>query len=89
MNPSLVRLLSPRFLLALVFLLFQLYLLVEPLQNALAIPVHIGLSMLSVFAWMPCGSQPRHRVIDALMLAASAAVLAYYLVELPRLSDRM
>jgi TRAP transporter 4TM/12TM fusion protein len=83
------RLLTPRFLLALAFLLFQLYLLVEPVQNAIAVPVHIGLSLLSVFAWIPCGAQTRHRAIDVLLLAASAAVLAYYLVEFPRLSNRM
>ncbi|MFM8557130.1 MAG: TRAP transporter permease [Betaproteobacteria bacterium] len=89
MSAPLARLLSPRFLLALVFLLFQLYLLVEPLQQAITLPVHIGLSLLAVFAWVPAGSQRWHRLIDGLLLAASAAVLAYYLIELPRLSDRM
>ena len=83
------RLAHPRFILALVFLLFQLYLLYEPLQQEITVPVHIGLSLLAIFAWVPAGERPWHRVVDWLLLGASAAVLGYYLAELPRLSDRM
>ena len=61
----------------------------SPLQQAITIPVHIGLSLLAVFAWVPAGSRVVHRWFDGLMLAASASILAYYLIELPRLSDRM
>ena len=82
------RLAHPRFILALVFLLFQLYLLYEPLQQEITVPVHIGLSLLAIFAWVPAGERPWHRVVDWLLLGASAAVLGYYLAELPRLYRR-
>jgi TRAP transporter 4TM/12TM fusion protein len=88
-SPTLARLASPRFLLALAFLLFQLYLLYHPLQQAVTLPVHIGLSLLAVFAWVPAGTRWVHRMFDAVLLAASASILAYYLIEMPRLSDRM
>ena len=89
MHPAAARLIQPRFLLALGFLLFQLYLLIDPLQQEISLPVHIALSLIAVFIWMPADAGPRSRWIDALLILASVAILAYYLIELRRLSDRM
>lgn len=89
MNASLAQLLRPRFVLALGFLVFQLYLLFDPLQQEISVPVHIGLSLLAVFVWIPAGPSHRSRAVDAVLIIAALAILAYYLIELPRLSDRM
>ncbi len=89
LTSSALRLFQPRFLLALGFVLFQLYLLYDPLQQEISLPVHIGLSLLAVFIWMPAGGSLRARLADAALILASLGILAYYLTELSRLSDRM
>jgi TRAP transporter 4TM/12TM fusion protein len=78
------RLLSPRWLLAAAWLAFQLYLLYDPLPLQIARPVHICAALGIVFLF-----RTKNRLLDATLLAASAAVLAYYLWHWQRLYERM
>lgn len=86
--PILRRLVSLRFVLAMAFLGFQLFIVYQPLDVEVTRPVHIVLSLATIFLWSS-GRASTRRVVDALLLAGTMAVLAYYLLELPRLSDRM
>jgi len=79
-----MRLLSPRWLVAAAWLAFQLYLLYDPLPLQIARPVHICSALAVVFLF-----HRRNAVLDALMLAATAAVLGYYLWAWQRLYERM
>jgi TRAP transporter 4TM/12TM fusion protein len=78
------RLLSPRWLVAAAWLAFQLYLLYDPLPLQIARPVHICLALATVFFF-----HPRTRLLDGVLLAATAAILAYYLFSWQRLYERM
>jgi TRAP transporter 4TM/12TM fusion protein len=78
------RLVSPRWLVAAAWLAFQLYLLYDPLPLQIARPVHICSALAVVFLF-----HRRNAVLDAVMLAASAAVLGYYLWAWKRLYERM
>jgi len=79
-----LRLLSPRWLIAAAWLVFQLYLLYDPLPLQIARPVHICAALATVFLF-----RTRNRFIDWALLAATAAVLAYYLWSWTRLYERM
>jgi len=78
------RLLSPRWLVAAAWLAFQLYLLYDPLPLQIARPLHICAALATVFLF-----RTRNRFIDWALLAATAAVLAYYLWSWQRLYERM
>lgn len=78
------RLLSPRWLIAAAWLVFQLYLLYDPLPLQIARPVHICAALATVFLF-----RTRNRFVDRALLAATAAVLAYYLWSWTRLYERM
>jgi len=81
---------SPRYIIALVWLAFQLYLLYDHLPLQIARPVHICLAIATVFLWQPLAAGALwRRIADWLLLAATFAVLAYYLVEFDRLYTRM
>jgi len=81
---ALPRLLTPRWLVAAAWVAFQLYLLWEPLPLEIARPVHICLALATVFFW-----KQRNRILDWALLAASAAVLAYYVSDWRRFNERM
>jgi TRAP transporter 4TM/12TM fusion protein len=86
------RVLAPRWLVAAAWLGFQLYLLWEPLPLQIARPAHICLALATVFLWWPLrtGESARWRaVLDWALVAATAAVLGYYLAEFDRLHTRM
>jgi TRAP transporter 4TM/12TM fusion protein len=86
------RLLSPRWLAAFAWLVFQLYILWEPVPLQIARPTHICFALATVFLWWPLrkGEGARWRAaLDWLLLAATAAVLAYYLADFQRLYSRM
>ena len=90
--PLVRRILSPRWLVALAWLAFQLYLLWEPLPLQIARPAHIAFALATVFLWWPLrtGESGAWRaVLDWALLAATAAVLAYYLADFNRLYTRM
>jgi TRAP transporter 4TM/12TM fusion protein len=83
-NAAAARLLSPRWLIAAAWLAFQLYILWDPLPLQIARPVHICLALATVFLWRRSRS-----VIDWTLLAATGAVLVYYLWSWQRLYERM
>ena len=90
--PLLRRVLSPRWLTALLWLAFQLYLLWEPVPLQVARPTHICLALATVLFWWPLNSTGSDRwrsAVDWLLLAGTAAVLGYYLADFDRLYTRM
>lgn len=90
--PLLRRVLSPRWLVAACWLAFQLYLLWEPVPLQIARPMHVCLAVATVLLWWPLrrGEGAAWRApLDWLLLAATAAVLAYYLADFERLYTRM
>jgi len=89
-DPSpLRRALSPRWLIALAWLAFQLWLLHEPMPLQVARPLHICFAIATALLWRPLGRSVAHRTLDALLLAGTASVLAYYLWSWQRLYERM
>lgn len=87
---ALARLASPRWLTAFAWIAFQLYLLWDPLPLQIARPVHICLALATVFFWRGlAGAGAWRRILDWLLLAATAAVLAYYLADWKRFYERM
>ena len=91
-TPLARRVLSPRWLVALAWLVFQLYLLWEPVPLQIARPVHICLALATVFLWWPLRrgeGRAWRSALDWLLLAGTAAVLAYYLADFDRLYSRM
>ena len=86
------RVLSPRWLTALAWLLFQLYLLWEPVPLQIARPVHVCLALATALFWWPlrdAGAGRWRSVLDWLLLAGTAAVLGYYVADFDRLYSRM
>ena len=79
-----IRLLSPRWLVAAAWLAFQLYILYDPLPLQISRPVHICLALATVFLWRNSGP-----LMDWALLGATAAVLGYYLWAWRRLYERM
>ena len=87
---ALSRVFGLRYLVALAWLAFQLYILYDPLLLQVTRPVHICLALATVFLWHPLATGSRWRKgLDALLVAATFAVLAYYLYDMTRLSTRM
>jgi TRAP transporter 4TM/12TM fusion protein len=78
------RLLAPRWLVAAAWLVFQLYLLYDPLPLQIARPVHICLALATIFLF-----RTKNKLADAALLAATVAVLGYYLWSWQRLYERM
>jgi TRAP transporter 4TM/12TM fusion protein len=76
--------LTPRWLVAAAWVVFQLYLLREPLPLEIARPVHICAALAVVFFF-----RSRNKYVDWALLAATAAVLAYYLADWRRFNERM
>lgn len=86
----LVRLASPRWLVAFAWVAFQLYILRDPLPLQIARPVHICLALATVFLSRPIGKEGRwRRTIDWALLIGTAAVLLYYLADWKRFYERM
>lgn len=72
--------------LAVAWLLFQLFLIAFPQQPMIARPIHLGFALLVLFLTLPSA---RGRMVDGVLLLASAAVGVYFLWELPRLTSRV
>jgi TRAP transporter 4TM/12TM fusion protein len=86
------RMLSPRWLVAFAWLVFQLYLLWDPLPLQIARPAHICLALATVLLWWPLAAgrgAPWRTVVDWLLLAGTAGVLVYYVASFDRLYTRM
>lgn len=86
-------LLSPLFLIGVLFTLFQIWILIVPQQPLFERPIHLGFALVLLFLSRPfeSGRLPAMagRLVDMLAIAATLAVTAYYLLESPRLTTRM
>jgi len=85
--------LSPTFLIGIGFILFQVWILLEPQQPLFERPVHLCAALILLFLVKPLGvpSLPSwvNRGIDAILVAATCLVAVYYLTEFERLTTRM
>lgn len=85
--------LSPKFLLGVVFILFQGWILWSPQQPLFERPMHLVLALLLLFLYQPlkAGFLPRwaRGGIDAVLVLATLGVGLYYLTQFTRLSTRM
>ena len=84
---------SPVFMIGLLFTAFQIWILVEPQQPMFQRPVHLCFALVLLFLcqplkapWLP---RPLRVGIDALLIAATLGIGAYYIVEFERLTTRM
>ncbi|WP_111432045.1 TRAP transporter fused permease subunit [Rhodobacteraceae bacterium DSL-40] len=85
--------LSIAFVVGLLLIAFQLWILRYPQQPLFERPVHLVAALVLLFLYKPLsapGLSPRIRVaIDRALIAASLAILAYYLIGYERLTTRM
>lgn len=75
-----------------VFIAFQAWILYAPQQPLFERPIHLGAALILLFLYKPLGGPlPRAArvAIDLILIAASVAVTAYYLVDFDRLTSRM
>ncbi|MBV5277400.1 hypothetical protein JZU56_06375, partial [bacterium] len=80
------QVLSPRYIVALGWLVFQIFILYDPLPLQVARPLHICFAVATVFLWQPLGgSGIWRRIADWLLLIATFSVLGYYLLDFDRL----
>ncbi|MBX9463015.1 MAG: TRAP transporter fused permease subunit [Aquamicrobium sp.] len=84
---------SPVFLIGLLFIAFQMWILTTPQQPMFQRPIHLCFALVLLFLCQPlklsfltCRSA---RVIDFALIATTLAVGAYYIVEFERLTTRM
>ena len=85
--------LSPTFLIGIGFILFQVWILLEPQQPLFARPIHLCVALVLLFLCKPLNipSLPVwiNRSIDAALVLATLLVASYYLTEFERLTTRM
>ena len=75
-----------------VFIAFQAWIRYAPQQPLFERPSHLGAALILLFLYKPLGGPlPRAArvAIDLILIAASVAVTAYYLVDFDRLTSRM
>lgn len=82
-----------RFALSVVWLGFQFYIVFYPQVPMVQRPVHLVLALALVFLWKPLTARwlpaLARYAIDAVLLCAVAAILAYFLLNEERLTARM
>jgi len=85
--------LSPTFHIGIGFILFQVWILLEPQQPLFARPIHLCVALVLLFLCKPLSipSLPVwiNRSIDAALVLATLLVASYYLTEFERLTTRM
>lgn len=86
---TLQRLVRPRWLVAVGWLAFQLYILYEPLPPTAQRPVHVAFALAATFLFLPLGPGIWRRVVDWCLVAGTIAMLGYYLADFQRLYERM
>jgi len=75
--------------LALAWLVFQMYIMFEPLHPMVARPIHVFIAIVAAFLWQPLGERAWQKALEWLLILASFATLGYYLVSQTRLIERM
>jgi len=85
--------LSPTFLIGIGFILFQVWILLEPQQPLFARPIHLCVALVLLFLCKPLNipSLPVwiNRSIDAALVLATLLVASYYMTGFERLTTRM
>lgn len=74
---------------ALVWLAFQLYIILRPLDPMIQRSVHVFLAVVAAILWSPLGERGWRRLVDWLLIGAALATLGYYLQASTRLVERM
>jgi TRAP transporter 4TM/12TM fusion protein len=74
---------------ALVWLAFQLYIILYPLHPMIQRPVHVFLAVIATVLFQPLAARGVRRVLDWLMIGAALASMGYYLTASTRLVERM
>ncbi|MCB1467731.1 MAG: TRAP transporter large permease subunit, partial [Rhizobiaceae bacterium] len=86
-------LLSPVFLIGLLFTAFQVWILFDAQQPMFQRPVHLVFALVLLFLCRPLTAEwlprPLRIGVDAVLIAATLGVGAYYLIEFDRLTTRM
>lgn len=84
---------SPVFLIGLLFIAFQIWILFAPQQPMFQRPVHLCFALVLLFLCRPFSisflTRRWARMVDFTLIAATLAVGAYYIVEFDRLTTRM
>jgi len=75
--------------LALAWLVFQMYIMFEPLHPMVARSTHVFIAIVAAFLWQPLGERAWQKALDWLLMLAAFATLGYYLVSQNRLIERM
>ena len=85
--------LSPTFLIGIGFILFQVWILLEPQQPLFARPIHLCVALVLLFLCKPLSipSLPVwiNRSIDTALVLATLLVASYYMTGFERLTTRM
>lgn len=74
---------------ALVWLLFQIYIVFYPLHPMIQRPTHVFLAVIITVLFQPLGERPWRRLLDWLLVAGALACSLYYLQASTRLIERM
>lgn len=81
------------FFIGVVFIAFQLWLIVSPQQPLFERPVHLALALILLFIYKPLTTNALPKFVrgafDTMLILASAGVCVYYFVEYERLTTRM
>jgi TRAP transporter 4TM/12TM fusion protein len=75
--------------LALVWLSFQLYIILYPLHPMIQRPVHVFLAVIATLLFQPLAERGIRRILDWGMIGAALATMGYYLLVSTRLVERM
>ena len=82
-----------RFLIGLISVLFQVYIIFYPQVPMFQRPLHLTLAIILVLLWSPLTSNRMSvklcGVIDAVLVATAASALIYYMQDIERLTSRM
>ena len=85
--------LSAKFLIGLVFVAFQFWIMFSPQQPLFERPIHLSFALVLLFLYSPLTAErlPKalRRGIDLALIAAALGVTAYYLLAFDRLTTRM
>ena len=74
---------------AVLWLVFQMYIMYEPMHPLAQRPIHVFIALVAAFLWQPLGGRLWQKVLDGVLILASFATLGYYLTSQTRLIERM
>jgi TRAP transporter 4TM/12TM fusion protein len=84
---------SPAFFVGLIFIAFQLWIIINPQQALFERPVHLSFALILLFLYRPLTNQRLplrlRRIIDLICITGSVVVCLYYLIAFERLTTRM